>query len=380
MELETAWPRSISVTAAILMSALGGSLARLGPGMEALSTPGVSIVVLLLGSGVYASIFFIPIVIFVSTVRRASSPFVKIMLFPALWATTVTIASYGSPVGRVGVWSPVYGMDLYRWLLPYFGEVVQDWIVALCAVLLLQIAEQAHWSPPLLFVAAIHRPLNGLDPNAGRPSPLEWPNEAITDAERDSITYYSVATANTDARGGEQEASPSGWGNLPVRSETIFTVALLAILAMPSIIAPSLVHAYPESPRNTDVTSLQVACIMPTLAPSTSPKTLFETYRAESAAYGSLARIHLWPESAVRFDTAKERSEYFEEVRKVAATYGIWIGVGFDDFAPQEAGDVKGREGMRRNGLALVGPQGIEFEYLKQKLVPSKISSLSVMG
>lgn len=302
------------------------------------------------------------------------------MLFPALWATTVTIASHGSPVGRVGVWSPVYGMDLYKWLLPYFGEVGQDWIVGLSAILILQVAEQAHWSPPFFFPAATHSPLKMTKPDGQRPSPLEWPNEVIADADRDPTIYYPASTTNTASRVGEQEASHSGWGNLPIRSETIFTAALLAVLALPSIIDPSLVHAYPESPRNTDMTSLTVACIMPTLAPSTSPKTIFETYRAESATYGSLARIHLWPESAVRFDTAKERSEYFEQVRKVAATYGIWVGVGFDDFAPQEAGDARRREGMRRNGLALVGPQGIEFEYLKQNLVPSELSSPHAYG
>ena len=372
VEIGAAWPNSKSILTAVSMLAVGESLARLGPGVQALSTPIISIIVLLLGSSISASIFLIPVVIFVST-RQFSSSIVKIVSFPALWATTVTIASHSSPVGRVGVWSPVYGMECYRWLLPYFGEAVQDWIVGLSAVLVLQVTEQAHWSPPLLFIDPIHRRLVISDP-ISQPSPFEWSDEPTAEDETISIARTPAAGVTSNTHPTRRKALSTGWVNLPVRSETIFTAALLAILALPSIAYPSLVHAYPERSQGPDVTSLPIACIMPTLAPSTSPKTIFETYRAESAVYGSSAKIHLWPESAVRFDTAKERSDYIEAVRRVAATYGIWIGVGFDDFAPQDAADATRREGLRRNGLALVGPQGVEFEYLKQNLVPSKIS------
>lgn len=356
----------MSIVTAIPASILGETLARIGPGMQALSTPVVSILVLLLASGIHTFVFLIPVVIFVSAARQIGSSITRIVLFPALWATTIKIASHNSPVGRVGVWSPVYGMECYRWLLPYFGDVVQDWIVGMSAVLVLQIAEQAHWCSPLLFTDHTYDSSSTLDPNNQPISPLEWPNDAIAQAE---VAHTPAAVVTSDIRSKEQ---PSGWRNLPVRSETILTAALLAILAAPAIVNPNLVHAYPKSPQDTDVTTLEVACIMPTLAPSTSQKTIFDTYRAESAKYGSLARIHLWPESAVRFDTAKERSEYIEDLRKVAATYGIWIGVGFDDFAPHDTGDSTLREGMRRNGLVLMGPQGVEFEYLKQNLVPSE--------
>lgn len=53
----------------------------------------------------------------------------------------------------------------------------------------------------------------------------------------------------------------------------------------------------------------------------------------------------------------------------LAGGLGTWIGVSFDDFAPPTPGS-KQREGMRRNGMVLVGPEGPVFEYFKQNLVP----------
>lgn len=109
---------------------------------------------------------------------------------------------------------------------------------------------------------------------------------------------------------------------------------------------------------------------MPTINPSTSSKNIHEIYYTETKKYGSSAVIHVWPESAVRFDTQKERADYLKQLRAVADISGIWIAVGFDDFAPRP--DAHSREGMRRNGMVLVGRNGPEFEYLKQNLVPSK--------
>ncbi|KAF9513039.1 hypothetical protein BS47DRAFT_1013047 [Hydnum rufescens UP504] len=80
------------------------------------------------------------------------------------------------------------------------------------------------------------------------------------------------------------------------------------------------------------------------------------------------ARIHLWPESAVQFENSKDRAEGVEAVRAVAAQYGIWIGVGFEDPVPRA--DRHGGKGKRRNGVILVDSDGIVMEHYKNHIVP----------
>lgn len=366
--------RAIFVIGAIGLQALGTSLARLGPSVEALSTPAISLLLLFAGSAASIALSWIPLYLWVLVASWPGSPLAKVMLFPAIWATSQTVASHFSPLGRLMVWTPIHGIDNFRWLLPIFGVSVLDWVVGLAVILIIQVAESANWIPPTLTKSyEIHKTALTVPYHDGS-SLLEWPDEEVI--PRDSLdaqiahsddTQLPESTSHLDGPSVRPRWNRAG---LSFRLESILTAALLAFLVTPPIIAPLAFNVYPVAPQEPGLTPVSIACIMPTINPSTSSKNIHEIYHAETKQYASRAAIHVWPESAVRFDTQRERADYLEQLRVVAATSGIWIAVGFDDFAPRQ--DTHSREGMRRNGIVLVGRNGPEFEYLKQNLVPSK--------
>jgi len=80
------------------------------------------------------------------------------------------------------------------------------------------------------------------------------------------------------------------------------------------------------------------------------------------------ARILLWPEGAVRFETSVQREEAIKRVQEEIK--GPLVGVTFTEPVPHDAGWKHAREGKWRNGLVLVGPHGPVAEYYKRNLVP----------
>ncbi|KAF8319921.1 hypothetical protein DL93DRAFT_2074203 [Clavulina sp. PMI_390] len=195
-----------------------------------------------------------------------------------------------------------------------------------------------------------------------RSSLLEWPNGA---------------PATTGVNAGEQHSEhhtkpavliqSQGWGSIPYTPLLFTAICLLALITPPSV-APFSFNVYPlPSPHNDD-TILSLACIMPEFDPSTSKRGVFEAYRAESASINGQAKIHLWPEGAVRWDTAQERAADIQTLQNsIKVNSGYVIALGFEDFAPRKSDE---REGIRRNGIMVISAEGVEFEYLKQNLVP----------
>jgi len=78
------------------------------------------------------------------------------------------------------------------------------------------------------------------------------------------------------------------------------------------------------------------------------------------------ARINLWPEGAVTFISVEARRTAMAEVASIAHDHKVWIGATFNEPNPS----VDGSTPRRRNGLALLGPDGEVFEYFKRHLVP----------
>jgi hypothetical protein len=92
---------------------LSAGLAHLAPGLTALSTPTVAFVVIsaisLLTSGVAVFLVFLGCVLG----RSSGTPWTRLTVFPALWASGWGCMASVSPVGQLVTWSPVLGLGLY---------------------------------------------------------------------------------------------------------------------------------------------------------------------------------------------------------------------------------------------------------------------------
>ena len=85
-----------------------------------------------------------------------------------------------------------------------------------------------------------------------------------------------------------------------------------------------------------------------------------DTFIVESKRHNG-ARILLWPEGALRFETVTQREEAINKVKN--EINGPLVGVAFTEPVPASAGWEHSRDGMWRNGLVLVGPDGPVAEY-----------------
>lgn len=295
------------------------------------------------------------------------------MLFPALWTTYLAVVSNYSPFGRLGMWSPTLGGEAYRWLVPYTGAVGQDWIVATFAVLLAQVVQFAGWITIEYTDSTFHefhRAENGS--NMHTQNHLDDVDVSMPVENIPSDTLISHETAIENENTSKRKISSPR----PRYHSAIALTALLAILAIPSYsVLPgtpgsSLPHSSTSSNATTDVS---LACILP-LPPnprSTNPKASFDAYLSESRTINGKARIHLWPEGAISFENKKERKDRLAEVQQVAKDHGIWIGVAFLEPASED-GNGNPSNGKKQNGMALVGPDGIDMEYYKNHLVPGE--------
>ena len=120
--------------AQVILLSLAASIAHLGASLDALSTRGISVLVL-------AALSALTSIVSLSTIaashyfnRSVSTPWSKLTVFPALWATIWGTVAHLSPVGRLITWSPVVGLGPYEWVRPILGQWGIDWIVAAWAV------------------------------------------------------------------------------------------------------------------------------------------------------------------------------------------------------------------------------------------------------
>jgi hypothetical protein len=295
----------------------GISLSHFSSSLDALSTPAISIIVLLVGSIVTSSIAFL--LVFLDTVisKRLNTPWSQITLFPAMWATVWYAVSYLSPVGRLTTWSPILGLESYNWMARYTGPVGYDWVVAAWAVVCSQT------------VAML----------VSRADTVMHQNSTLVDLGPDE----EVKESPTMARG------------------VLILGVILGALTLPSFVFNDL----PLPPSATETTALTVGCVLPSSSQSSYHYSLDDLI-AESKKL-TKAKVLLWPEGAVSFENSEARDIAFERVREEVR--GPFVSVAFEEFYQDKT---SGR-GRRRTGVALVSSDSpvIHMTYYKRHLVPS---------
>jgi apolipoprotein N-acyltransferase len=310
---------------AIMGVSFGSTISHIMPSIDALSSAASSIASLLLISSLSSSVAILAI-LSDRLSPRLSIPWARVTFFPAVWATVWQIVSHASPVGHLVTWTPVAGIAGYEWMRPLVGPWGINWLVGAYAMV---IAEQV-----------------GV-----------WFIGPVDEFEPDGPLIPSL-DSNSEPRPTKPATSQA--------HHTLFLSAALLALTVPSFFLPAL----PILPWSTSSTPLSIGCVLPhPLLPGDRSSPL-DRFIAESKHHTG-ARILLWPEGALRFETSVQREEALKRVQ--GEIKGPLIGVTFTELVPHDAGSgwEHAREGKWRNGLVLVGPDGHVAEFYKRNLVPS---------
>lgn len=154
-----------------------------------------------------------------------------------------------------------------------------------------------------------------------------------------------------DAHGNQSLLSSRSKGHLSL-------IMILLALTFPSSVSESL-------PSRADIaahTPLTVGCVLPNPVDGSHPS--LEDFISETAKMNA-ANVILWPESAVVFNSEREREDAFAQIRELQIP-GL-VGVAFDEY-------VVGDPAHTRNGFALVyrdqKPGDETVQYYKRNLVP----------
>lgn len=315
LELMCSW---VAVTA-------GASLAHYSSATNALSSSSQAFAAVAVMSAITYVLAILPFYVDIRLNRKFQTSWSQITLFPVAWATTWTIVSHISPVGRLLNWSPV-SPHPFHWLLPYTGPMGIDWAVGACVALCSEVA--AAW-------------LMGTDSDDQPVNLSTSPSEAQSNRRSRSLLTLGTFLVALSI--------PSLHSSLPARIDTIV-----------------------------DSSPLGVACALPSVRKG-QHATLGD-FITETKKLTSQAKVILWPESAVVFNSREEREAAFEELRKDIQK--SVVGVAFEESLPVDPSN-PGESRMRRNGLALVNggqAKGEEVvQYYKRNLVPRTSSYLNVI-
>lgn len=309
---------------AIAVISLASTLSHLTTSIHALSSTALSIISLWLISSISSVVAFVAIIISDRISLRVSNPSTKLTLFPTFWATVWQTISHTSPVGQLVTWSPVTGIASYEWMRPFFGTWGINWLVGAWAIVIAEMVGAWYIGPE--------------------------------DESEPQGPLIPSLVSNDDSQPERPTSSPG-----PHR--TLLLTSVLLLLTTPSFFS----SAIPLLPWSTSSTPLPVGCILPHPSSSGDESTPLDRFIAESRHHNG-ARILLWPEGALRFETVAQREEAINRVRDEIK--GPLVGVTFTEPVPASAGWEHSREGKWRNGLVLVGPGGPVAEYYKRNLVP----------
>lgn len=237
----------------------------------------------------------------------------QLILFPTVWSTVLLIAAAISPLGYLATWSPLIGVGGYGWLRPILGPPGIDWVVGAWAVVLSEL--MAAW--------------------------------IMASSDQDEGSSL-ISTRSEDDMDRPEKTDRNPW--------LLCTVVLLCFGT-----APSYFQRKTPIPVNSESTApLPVACVLPYTGNKTR-RPSFDEFLQESTTLTSLAKVVLWPEGAVFFDSDRVKDEMVEKVALSAG--GSVVGVSFVDRDGRESDKL-------RNGFMLVDKDGIKFEYFKRHLVP----------
>ncbi|KAI0341492.1 hypothetical protein BDW22DRAFT_1359076 [Trametopsis cervina] len=325
---------------AIFISIAAGA-AHLAPSMQALSTPNVALVVFSAIS-LIASSFAVGVVFFsVRAGRLSTSQWAQLTVFPALWASAWGFTSHVSPVGQLVTWSPVLGLGPYEWTRQVMGQWAIDWIAAAWAVVASEVLG------------------NMVVGGSGA--------QAATIDDVEPLIDHDDTHDHRDYPHSLSKPSPTALS----RSRSLASLTVLLLLLM----VPTYFTASLPAPLNSEhTTPFGVACALPDPHSARDGKLTLRHYINATQVLQNKANIVLWPESAVRFDSSKERDAAFALIQNLTHAGNKYIGVSFEEFVPQE--------GKYRNGFVLLpgltGPP--VFEYYKRNLVPIAESFSLVPG
>lgn len=298
-----------------LSLSIGRAVPHLLASIHALSTVGVSLVALFVFSAITSILALAAVFIDTKLCMRLNSSWAQITLFPALWATLWCTVAYTNPLGHLSTWSLNDGSGAYRWLVPFFGPVSQDWVVAAWAVVCSKAVEA--WfifeSPTLL--------------------PIDEHADSLSDIQS-SLSSHSHLLLVLMAL-----SIPSFLLNLPLPVSTISTS-----------------------------TPLTVGCVLPPFQRYQHHSLTLDDYISESRKLQNSAKFLLWPEGAVSFNSEAERDAGFEQVRKSITSY---VGVSFEETFTDPR-DPNGSTGLKRTGIAVMSNSSASpyLFYYKRHLVP----------
>ena len=308
---------------AVMGVSFASTISHIMPSLNALSSPASSIASLWLISSLSSSIAFSIILLSDRLSPRFHIPWARATFFPTIWATVWQIVSHTSPVGQLVTWTPIAGVG-YEWMRPHFGTWGANWLVGGYAIVIAELVGAWFIGPVEEFEP--HGPLiPSIDSNA---------------------EPRSISSATSQAR------------------HTLFLSAALLALTIPSFFSPAL----PILPWSASSTPLSIGCVLPHPSLPNDGISPLDRFITESKQHTG-ARILLWPEGALRFESSLQREEALTRVQKEIK--GPLVGVTFTEPVPREVGWEHAREGKWRNGLVLVGPDGPVAEFYKRNLVPS---------
>ncbi|KAH9486561.1 hypothetical protein JR316_0000626 [Psilocybe cubensis] len=296
---------------------IGSVFSRLHASIQALSTPGGSLAALFFSSGTLSAITLTTLFFGTKYQGRPSlSPWSRVTIFPALWATTWCTISHLNPVGHLATWSAAQTNDAYGWLIPFIGPAGRDWIIAAWAVVIAQIIGSWYIGP--------------LDPFEFGPIQQDHTHD-----------------------------------NIPATG--ILALSLFS-LAVPSYVFNGL--PLPASGSTLDIsTPLTVGCVLPPYDRYHHHVLTLDDYIAESSHIQSQAKLILWPEGAVTFNSIEERENAFSTIREKIS--GSYVGVSFEETI-SDPDDPTDRTPITQTGLAVISQYSPEPHhiYYKRNLVP----------
>ncbi|TFY72418.1 hypothetical protein EVG20_g592 [Dentipellis fragilis] len=321
-------PRAILHFANIwLWTTAGAFVAHVPSSIHALSSNAGSLISLFLICGVSNIVALVAVYVDARLCLQMKTPRARITTFPAIWATCWQAVSYITSVGNLVSWTPVVGIEPYKWMRHVFGSWGINWVTAAWVVVGSEII--GAW-----FIG---------------------PAQDITDS--------------TDAQLISFEGSSDDTRTTPKKSTSgdPYHVFFLGIGLLGLAIPSYFFQALPDPAYAASTTPLTVSCVLPPPPAHGDHESPLDRFIAESRKL-TRADVLLWPEGAVRFDSATEREDAIAKVQ--ASIKGPYVGLSFDEPAPPDWQGGNLRPGVRRNGMVIVGPKGKVFEYYKRNLVP----------
>ena len=321
---------------------IGSSILKITPSIHALSQPVLSILSLLILSGITSTLCIGALFIEtrISSWMSHKHKKVRLLLFPTWWTTVWAAIAYLSPLGMLSTWNPVEGTSAYNWMLPMFGPQSLNWVAAAWAVVISETLMS-------LYMGSEFQDFDLLIPTTTESGGNDHQNMAIG-----SSGDHNVAR-----------------GNFSTRDAIILLAVFLVLLTVPS----SFINSLPVPLGDVSIaTPLTVGCALPTVDEYHVPNFSFNHYLNETKRLDSTANFILWPESAVHFESEADRNHHLDKIRE--QIHHAFVGVSFDEILV----DTENHHGIKRNGIAIVSNKSDtpHLVYYKRHLVPSKLKYL----